>query len=233
MNAQWNPPTAIADLFKQLQDGQILARDGKEDITNSQLLRLCYDNINATGLFDDALKIWCAKPEASKTYAAFKLVMTAEHDDRMKNHLTSKAAGYSANQTTFVTNLVHQELQQFVNHMPFYQQDPANNENVDPNPQPAPANANTALTTDALKEIFESMMQVHNKKATRPKVKPKSQGKDESDKEITYCHSHGITSNLWHNSATCSRKKEGHKEEATLNNKMGGNTERCKARIIK
>ena len=57
MNAQWNPPTPIADLFKQLQDGQILAKDGNEDITNSQLLRLCYDNVNATGLFDDALKI--------------------------------------------------------------------------------------------------------------------------------------------------------------------------------
>jgi hypothetical protein len=161
--------------------------------------------------------------------------MIAEHDDRMKNHLTSKTAGYSANQTTFVTDLVHQELQQFVNHMPFYQQEPANDENINPNLQPAPvadnaapAAANAALTTDALKEIFQSMMKEH-KRNTPPKVKPKSQGKDDNDKEITYCHSHGITSNLWHNSTTCSRKKEGHKEAATLTNKMGGNTDRCKA----
>jgi uncharacterized phage-associated protein len=121
MNAQWNPPTTIADLFQQLQDGQTFAKDGFEDITDSQLLRLCYDNVNKTGLFDDALKIWRAKPEASKTYNDFKILMTIEHDNRMKNHLTSKAAGYSANQTTFVTNLIHQELQQFVNHMPFFQ----------------------------------------------------------------------------------------------------------------
>jgi hypothetical protein len=235
MNAQWNPPTPIADLFKQLQDGQIFAKDGKEDITDSQLLRLCYDNVNSTGLFNDALKIWRAKPDVSKTYAAFKTVMIAEHDDRMKNHLTSKTAGYSANQTTFVTDLVHQELQQFVNHMPFYQQEPANDENINPNLQPAPvadnaapAAANAALTTDALKGIFQSMMKEH-KRNTPPKVKPKSQGKDDNDKEITYCHSHGITSNLWHNSTTCSRKKEGHKEAATLTNKMGGNTDRCKA----
>jgi hypothetical protein len=52
MNAQWNPPTPIADLFKQLHDGQLFAKDGKEDITNSQLLRLCYDKVNATGLFE-------------------------------------------------------------------------------------------------------------------------------------------------------------------------------------
>jgi hypothetical protein len=235
MNAQWNPPTPIADLFKQLQDGQILAKDGNEDITNSQLLRLCYDNVNATGLFDDALKIWRAKPDDDKTYTAFKALMTIEHDDRMKNQLTSKAAGYSsANQTTFVTDLIHQELQQFVNHMPIFQQDPANDENQNPNVQqapvlePTPTNANAAITTDALKDIFKSLMKEH--KTNNPsKVKPKAQGKDENDKDITYCHSHGITSNLWHNSTTCSRKKEGHNDTATLNNKLGGNTERCKA----
>ena len=233
MNAQWNPPTPITDLFKQLQDGQIFAKDGKEDITDSQMLRLCYDNVNATGLFNDALKIWRAKPDAAKTYAAFKTVMTVEHEDRMKNDLTSKAAGYSANQTTFVTDLVHQELQQFVNHMPYYQQALPNDENRDPNSNPAPTDvlaaqtANAALTTDALKEIFQTMMKEH-KRSNPSKVKPKAQGKDDNDKEITYCHSHGITSKLWHNSTTCSRKKEGHKEAATLNNKMGGNTDRCK-----
>jgi hypothetical protein len=67
MNAQWNPPTPIADLFQQLQDGQTFTTDGHKDITDSQLLHLCYDNVNNTGLFGDALKIWRAKPEASKT----------------------------------------------------------------------------------------------------------------------------------------------------------------------
>jgi hypothetical protein len=79
-------------------------------------------------------------------------MMTVEHDDRMKNQLTSKAAGYSANHATFVTDLIHQELQQFVNHMPIFQQEQTNNENIAPNKQPAPDNANAALTTDALKD---------------------------------------------------------------------------------
>jgi hypothetical protein len=167
--------------------------------------------------------------------------MTIEHDDRMKNQLTSKSAGYSANQTTFVTDLIHQELQQFVNHMPIFQQDPANNENQNPNVPSAPTpqqhlqpppvkndNVNAAITTDALKDIFKTLMKEH--KINKPnKVKPKPHGKDENDKDVTYCHSHGVTSNLWHNSTTCSRKKEGHNDAATLNNKLGGNTERCKS----
>ena len=66
MAAKWNPPTPIEDLFLQLRDGQEFATDGNESISNSQLLRLCYDNVNSTGLFNDALKIWRAKAQADK-----------------------------------------------------------------------------------------------------------------------------------------------------------------------
>jgi hypothetical protein len=76
----------------------------------------------------------------------------------MKNHLMSKAAGYSANQTTFVTDLIHQELQQFVNHMPFFKQEPTNDENQDPNPHIAPDKANAAITNDTIKDLFKLLM---------------------------------------------------------------------------
>ena len=55
-----------------------------------------------------------------------------------------------------------------------------------------------------------------------------AQGADDDGTPITYCWSHGITRNLKHNSKDCKRKKEGHKDAATLTNKMGGCTERCK-----
>jgi len=64
-----NPPTPIEDLFLQLRIGQEFATEGSETINESQLLCLCYDNMNKTGLFNDALKIWRAK--TTKTYALF------------------------------------------------------------------------------------------------------------------------------------------------------------------
>ena len=39
-----------------------------------------------------------------------------------------------------------------------------------------------------------------------------------------YCHSHGITRNPNHTSKLCNNKKPGHKDSATLSNKMGGST---------
>jgi hypothetical protein len=238
MTAKWNPPTPIEDLFLQLRDGQEFATDGNESISDSQLLRLCYDNVNSTGLFNDALKIWRAKPQANKTYPLFCTYMTAEHEDRMKNQLTSSGAGYSANNVSVITDIVHKQLEHFINQMPIFQQDPeqypSNNENSDPNTTP-PDQANAALTTKDIKELFKTMMsdfkQPNPPNKRRTSTKPLvAQGKDTDGKDITYCWSHGITTNLRHTSASCNRQKEGHKTDATLQNKLSGSAERCKPR---
>jgi hypothetical protein len=124
MTAQWNPPTPIQDLFLQLRDGQEFATDGDESLSESQLLRLCYDNVDNTGLFNDALKVWRAKARAKKTYPLFCTYMTSEHEDGMKHQLTSGGDGYSANNVSVITNIVHKQLEHFVNQMPIFQQDP-------------------------------------------------------------------------------------------------------------
>jgi hypothetical protein len=233
MTAQWNPPTPIEDLFLQLRDGQEFATEGKETISDSQLLRLCYDNVNNTGLFNDALKVWRAKPPLTKTYPLFCTYITTEHEDRMKNQLTSAGAGYSANNVSEITDIVHKQLEHFVNQMPLFQQElepQVNDENRNPNCQ-RPEQANAALTTKDIKDLFQTMMSEFKPASRRPNSKPLiAQGTDDEGNKITYCWSHGTTTNLRHHSKTCKRKKEGHQAEATLQNKMNGNTEKCKPR---
>ena len=236
MTAQWNPPTPIEDLFLQLRDGQEFATDGNKTISDSQLLRLCYENVSNTGLYNDALKVWRAKLHATKTYSHFCVYMTSEHEDHMKNQLTSERAGYSTNNVSTITDIVHKELEQFVNQMPIYQQDPApqsNDENVNPNITP-PFQANAALTTTDIKDLFKTMMtefRPNNRRRPHDSKPLVSQGTDDAGNKITYCWSHGVTSNLRHHSKTCKRQKEGHQAEATLNNKMKGSKERCKPRL--
>ena len=45
----------------------------------------------------------------------FTALMTREQEDRMKNQTTSAGAEYSANNVTAITDIVHNELAQFVN----------------------------------------------------------------------------------------------------------------------
>jgi hypothetical protein len=49
-------------------------------------------------------------------------------------------------------------------------------------------------------------------------------------KERGYCWTHGITASTNHTSATCNNPADGHKQEATHQNKMGGSTEQFRPR---
>ena len=93
MSAQWNHPTSIEDLFLQICDGQDFATDGQEIISDSQLLRLCYNNISSTSLLNSALKLLRDKVEANKTYALLCSYMTVDHKDIVKNQLNSEVYG--------------------------------------------------------------------------------------------------------------------------------------------
>ena len=58
MTACWNTPKPIADLFQQLNDGNKFSEKGNEIINDSQLLRLLYDNVHASRIFNKTLKNW-------------------------------------------------------------------------------------------------------------------------------------------------------------------------------
>ena len=68
MRAQWNPPTPIEALFEQLQEGKHFAKRGNEDIPNTTLVKLGYENIQRTGLFTRPYQKWRKKAVADQTW---------------------------------------------------------------------------------------------------------------------------------------------------------------------
>jgi hypothetical protein len=109
MNAQWTPPTAIENLFKQLLDGQNFVCQGGETISDSQLLRLGYD---LTGLFEMSCREWCLKLPAEKTLHNFQVFFTAADADSRDNNQTAANAGYSANAS--IQDLIHNEINNII-----------------------------------------------------------------------------------------------------------------------
>ena len=103
MKEPWAPPVPIENLFKQLEEGQAFAVQGNEIISDAQLVRWGYENIQSTGLFDSDCTKWRKKPAADRTWTKFKEYFLIAEDDRMKN-ATSNEAQFTANQ-------VHQILQ--------------------------------------------------------------------------------------------------------------------------
>ena len=231
MTAQWTPPTPIEALWEQLKEGQEFATEGQETIADSQLMRLAYDNIKNTGLFNDQCRLWRAKPAVNKTYGNLKTYFIECDNDRRQNETTAGTAGYA----NAIREVVHNELASIVADQSL-PTEPTQEDIQSFMHQPTQDSAN-AVTLEDMKTLFKTMLAEHTTTNLQPSNSDKNprqplvaQGYDTNGTAITYCWSHGITRNLKHNSKDCNRKKEGHKDAATLNNKMGGCTERCKAR---
>ena len=220
MKQQWAPPSPIETLFKQLKDGQAFAASGKETISDSQLVRFGYDIMNNTGVLSRPCTKWRNEKAGDQTWAKFMTHFTAAVKDYNKN-TTSSDMKYSAAQ---VQELVDQRMCQYVIESP--------------EPTTTTPSANATQTTPSMEAMFETWLQNRNTPLGNPlpgqhlqphtKAPLLCQGYDDKGKPITYCWSHGITQNLKHDSKNCTRRKEGHKENATLHNKMGG----CEDRMV-
>jgi hypothetical protein len=78
----WNLPTPIDKLFTQLDDGVRFATAGNEQPSTPTVIRLGYNIIHQTGLFEVPCRDWRSKPEATKTLANFILHFRAADQDR-------------------------------------------------------------------------------------------------------------------------------------------------------
>ena len=90
----------------------------------------------------------------------------------------------------------------------------------EPTLSPEPS-ANATVTLDAIAKLIDEKLNNARIKTQQSNEKPTPHGTIDGT-PVTYCWSHGITANLFHDSKTCRRCKTGHKKEATLNNRMGG-----------
>ena len=85
---------------------------------DSQLLCLFYDNVHASGIFNETLKTWREKPDINKTYANFVPFMNQQENYCLNNKPTSVTADFI---NTMVGSIVHYKMKEFINQMrPFY-----------------------------------------------------------------------------------------------------------------
>jgi hypothetical protein len=96
MTKPWNPPTPIEDMFKQVADGVKFATAGGEIPPATAVVRICYDLVEASGVFETPCREWRKLATADKTLANFKTAFKAADKDRQRT-VTSSSAGFHAN----------------------------------------------------------------------------------------------------------------------------------------
>ena len=237
MKQPWTPPEPIDTLFEQLKQGQEFAAKGKEIISDSQLVRWGYQNIKNTGLFNRECEKWRTRTE-TKTWDDFVDHFNTAYDDYLKYDTsppTAAEATYTANQ---VQQILHDELSTILGTTA-----PSDNQPSDsPSLLSNPATANATVTIEDVRRMIQESLATSssnqssvNQASTRggdpghrpPRPPLIAQGLVRG-KPVSYCWTHGVTSNLRHSSATCRRKATGHKDDATFNDRKGG----CESSLV-
>jgi hypothetical protein len=103
MHAPWNPPTPIEALFTQLNTGIRFATAGHDAPSDASVIRIGYNIIHATGLFEVACREWRGKDDATKTLLLFRRHFRDADQDRRHSTATAGSAGYhGANATAAI-----------------------------------------------------------------------------------------------------------------------------------
>jgi hypothetical protein len=220
----YDPSQPIETLYKQLDDAMLYADAGHQAYTANQITNNAYNLVARTGLFKRACRDWRASDTANKTWANFKIAFTAAWLENQEDEaITTQGQGYHpANHVNAADTWANETADAFANLASATAADRSTIASLVATTQ----DLTTQLATkDTL--INELRRQLRNRPATAAPGRADQGGNIPNNQN--YCWTHGWIVADDHTSASCTRKRQGHKPTATRADTMGGN-DRGKAR---
>ena len=244
-NMTYDPQTPVDTVFNKLNWFQDLCILSKNKKTDTQLVHIAYLIFNRTRAFMDILLKWNKKESEDKTYQNFKLHMREGHNalrnvgaltvqDSSINsaNLLQEVTAHQEKMADDIKTSVSNQLQQSLLEALMVMQ-PSAQHTEDTSTITAPS-MNSASTTsfDSLITMFKNLEKKMDDISTN-----KNKGDNDTYNSLTdkinphtgkpwkrYCWSCGCTT---HKGRDCPNKKEGHKDEASFKNRMGGSNKNC------
>jgi hypothetical protein len=207
----WDGAEPFEDIIERVEECMDFATSAAREYTNEQVLDRVYEIVAKTGLYHDDLKVWNKKAAADKTWENFKdFVLEAQENNRELQRNTKQAGyGLATEQFEFLANYVLAQAAK--------ENENANAANI------AKATSGSTVDERMYNALLKRMEAIEEKLTTMCKpagpARPKPTTKQDNG---FYCWTHGYLVAKNHTSATCRSKAEGHKDEATRENNMGG-----------
>ena len=233
MRTQYSADQPIEVLFSQLEDGVDYAAAGGQAYSPTQIVNLAYTLIFNTGQYHEACREWRRRPQAEKTWPNFKQDFALAHNDLREIALTTQAGGYhganSATEVYFQTTA--EALANLATATATDREAVANlvQSNATLTQQLAARDAEIINLTNQLQKLRNK----NNNSGTANRNNNNNYNNNNNNRtryniRITpnnnYCWTHGYQCGANHTSKTCTSPCEGHKQEATAENPIGGST---------
>jgi hypothetical protein len=221
MKEQWDPSTPIIYLFSKIQDGVDKAYAGNAPYTVNQALTIAFNHVFRTGTMQSACEHWTSLPPMNNTWANFQDMFTSAHETY--ESFTAQAGGYHG-----INHVQAQETEKFYNETTDASANLPMAATADKEILCTLTNTNSTLTSqlatnDKVIAVLQAQLRNNNNNnAQAPAPAPAHRQIYASAKNKRYCWTHGVRVSSNHNSINCRDPGEGHKREATRDNKMGG-----------
>ena len=204
MSEAFDPNLPIESFFRRIEECVEFAAAGNTPFSPQQVVTQAFYNIQRSGLFTDDVREWRRLPQPVKRWERFKTHFARAYHELKEATSTTKTAGYTGN------NAMQGDPLQALNNL-------ANATAAD---RETMANLTSTINSLTL-QLAETNTKLNDALAEIQALKNSKKGK-EKPKFDKYCWTHGVK--CGHSSRECNKRAEGHKEEATEDNKMGGRT---------
>jgi len=240
MMKPYDPELTLATLTNQLEKGRAFAQMGLQTISENMMVTKGITLLANTAVFNDDIKQWRRTPDNEKTWEKFKSYFHRAHKERRKAITTAGQGGYNAKANSIYgvpTTEEHEAQLDLQERAAESLETISDGLSTHQDSISELTQANAVLTnnnTTMAAQMAQMMQQMQTLQllvsqshghAAAPAAAPPTGGggnrKRRQPLPYDYCWSHGKCK---HSSKTCTIRKEGHKEEATQTNKMGGST---------
>ena len=218
-NFTYDPTFPVSTGFNEILHLKDLHELTGSTISETKMIRLGYIILNKAQIFRDSLIAWNNKNENAKTWFNFQSHFRKAYRDLKKVRALTIQNSTIANATIVNEIKKHntQTMQNITDSLKCSIYETVNLMSSDQEPDNLTANAVTVQSLQneirELKDIIAQLAKAQAPQQSRKKKQPRK-----------YCWTHGWCA---HSSMDCKSKAEGHKDEATVENKMGGSTKNC------
>ena len=193
---------------------------------------MAYNIMHNTGRFEHGLHEWISKTQVQQTWINFKTHFTQAHKQLKQLGALTVGDTIPYQQANALQQMVFSAVEDAVHQLqlvPTPEYTPTETPTASPpteETQPPVQQAN-ATTTDQLVPLLQSMqkmmklMQTNmaNMQGNGTNIKPTKP--TYPARKMQYCWTHGY---CYHDGKSCTRKAQGHKDEATFEKRMNGST---------
>ena len=221
------PPTEPVDtIFTEIEDPGTIAELAHAPMTEQQKINMGYLLLQQTQVYSTALNRWNQKDRADQTWANFQ---THFRDAQKSLRRTGALTVHESLNHTEIIDLVQQGVHQALAtaHPPVVDHTTAVHDNCLPaleevSSLPSTVSANSVTSDITMQTIqqqmvmMQRMMDMMNSNSNRSN---KSKRRTPNPNLTKYCWTHGLCSHI---GTECRTPADGHKVNATLQNRMGG-----------